>query len=245
MRITQNPIKKFTTMLKETYSGKLPAQVIYGYLTYIRDEVKLGAPGPLKLTKRLKIFGQGFLSWSYFVYELEKNNPELYLSDLTQKGFTTLNINPELTRNKKIFHDFMRENGLDELCPDVLGLIDDGALRLNRYNNLEELLEERKKIVFKPFYGNSGKGVYICEKNGKEIKINGKKTTINSIKKIMTSFEQYLIEEYIYQADFLSDIFPGSPNTIRMIVMNPKDSQPFFPTAALRVGTPSLTLSSR
>ena len=54
---------------------------------------------------------------------------------------------------------------------------------------------------------------------------------------LLDKTRNYIVTEYVNQSDFLNNIYPHSANTMRILVMNPEDSDPFIARSVLRIGT--------
>jgi len=223
--------------LMEIYSNKAIAQKIHAILTFTRDELKTGLNHSLSIKKRIDMYKKGFLSRNYYLYDFEENDPKFYLSDFTLKAYTTLNDDVNITRNKKKYHDMMRKKNLDDFKPDFLGEIQYGEWDFEEYDNFERLMENEKRAVIKPVFGGGGEDVFVCKIKDDKLMVNDDEINLTNFKKKIKNHQRYIIEEYVEQADFLSKIYPKSSNTIRLWVMNPKNSESFFPLASLRIGT--------
>lgn len=229
--------------IQDAFADKKMFQIIHGLISYVRDEIKTGKTVKINPLNRLNIYMNGFLSKNYYLYNLAENDKKFYLSDFTQKAYTTVNKRVDITRDKKLFHNIMNEHGLHGVVPKLYGEIYDDIWDIYEYTSFEKLLRERKKLVIKPRYGAKGREVYVCELIGNEIIVNGSKKELASFKKIVSgkmgriNYRGNIIEEYIPQADFLSKIYSKSSNTVRIVVINPPYSNPICPMAILRIGT--------
>lgn len=45
-----------------------------------------------------------------------------------------------------------------------------------------------------------------------------------------------LVTEYCEQGQYIASVFPGTPNTVRLVTMNPRDGDPFVARAVHRIG---------
>lgn len=234
-------ISKTIIYIQDTYTSKLIFQIIQGLLIFVRDEIKTGPSVPISFIKRIRMYKNGFLSRSYYLYDFKENDSKLYLSDLKQKAFTTINKNPDITRNKKLFHKTMNKCGFETFKPKIYGEIKDGCWKFYGYDTIYDLLNDKNQIVIKPSKGAKGRDVHLCYWDGKCFLVNGTKTTVTQFKEKIKkesriNYDCFLIEEFIHQAKFLSAIYPHSSNTIRIIAVNDKDNKIFFPIAVLRIG---------
>lgn len=81
---------------------------------------------------------------------------------------------------------------------------------------LEEWLSSivSNKIFIKPIHGRGGKGIYIAHEDDGNFYVNG---TIVDLNYIASLNGDYVIEPGITQCEYMSDIYPNSVNTLRVI----------------------------
>jgi len=123
-------------------------------------------------------------------------------------------------------------------CVIVNGkLYSPGLVRLS-YHQMYSLLQSNPspKLFVKPAQGAGGKGFYIFHKNDEDQYITGQGTIFNE--KFLTligSNQNYLIQTGISQDSEISQIYPNSVNTFRIITEN-KDGLCRLVSAVLRIG---------
>jgi hypothetical protein len=86
--------------------------------------------------------------------------------------------------------------------------------------------------------GGAGNGIIIFKYDGDKILINGLATTFDGVRYLIGRLNSYLITEYVEQAEYSSQIFPRTTNTIRILTMwDSETNKPFIATAVHRFGT--------
>ena len=90
------------------------------------------------------------------------------------------------------------------------------------------------KLIAKPVSGSSGSGIFVVEKQDREITFEklGKKISALDI----TIKERTLVQKFISQHTDLNTIFSGSLNTLRVLTLLDKNFQPHILSALLRCG---------
>lgn len=93
-------------------------------------------------------------------------------------------------------------------------------------------------VVLKPNAGSGGKGVYLCERKNGSYRINGESYRDSEFERFIEGLDNYLITEFVEQADYSDAVFSGSSNTIRVLTMWDSDAEEAFVAAAShRIGT--------
>lgn len=198
----------------------------------------------ISLITRMKCLSKGFLSRSYFLYDLENKNYKYYLSDYERKKTRFINEEDAIILNNKIIFDSMARDRIK--TPTIYSIILNGKIypyyNKVKINNSDELIDQIKKegkIVLKPYIGaDGGEGIYICEYIDGNLLFNGNRVEKLDIDKIINKLNKYIVTEYIEQHEYSSTIFPDSVNTIRIITMeDPNTQEVFMPIAIHRIGT--------
>jgi len=205
-------------------------------LGFMGKEINTGLSVSLSPYHRFRAYKHGFTSRAYRLFDLKnKTSLDNYLSNFHRIEYTgSINPNPEILDNKRLFYEFMFEQNLGKYLPDLLGYIQNGKFQGEK--SLKDYLIERKKIIMRPCIGFSGSGIVICEWHESKMIVNGNQKIIESFQSKVREFDRYIVTEFCEQASFLNDIYPHSSNTIRIWTMNPQDKKPFIPIAILRIG---------
>ena len=203
------------------------------YLYKRSRKVKLG------ILEKLKMWGNGFLSESYFIYSLKDNDYKNYLSDYARfkktakiNGYYSIMLHDKLYFTK-ILRDFK------DYLPEVYGLIKDKCITLFgesasiSIGRFADFCKEKGSVVLKPLIGAEGEGVFVITTNGEKIIINGEVVSYEKYLSIVANLENYLITEFIYQHKYSSEIFPHTANTIRILTMCDDDNNELFIAAAI------------
>lgn len=205
-----------------------------------RVERKKALSVPLSLPTRLALYRRGFESHTYHLYGFENGaDPDAYLSEFVRKGYTG-QINGEMSpvlNDKRKFHAFMSERGLGEYLPDLFGVIEGDGFISETYHSLSDVFDEHAKIVIKDTGGSAGDGVYICEREDEFLLVNGERWTRDELTAELHGPTDYLVTEFCEQAPYLEDIYPHATNTLRVLMMNPDNEEPFIAIAVQRLGT--------
>lgn len=205
-------------------------------------------------TLRQKIWAwrRGFPSYRINQYNLTEKNYREILSDYNYAWLNRINnvyqkwINDKTTlryilddvkeymaeyyffiskKNGKLFIKKLQD------CPKKISKADESAI-LN-------LLQEKRKLVMKPNAGTHGDGFYKLEyRDDNFFYVNEKKSSDVEIKFLIGSQKSsYVITEYIEMHDELKKIYPGSVNTIRIMVLNRTCFDPKIVQTYMRIGS--------
>jgi hypothetical protein len=110
---------------------------------------------------------------------------------------------------------------------------------LQHFDQLPDLLRQTGELVIKPRYGQKGIGLYFCRLQNDTFTLNGRPQDLNDFLDTLRPREpEYLIYEFLHQAEYARQIYPASTNTIRVVTVNPERSaEPFVGVAVHRFGT--------
>src|SRR5699024_1094334 len=100
------------------------------------------------------------------------------------------------------------------------------------------LLKKYGVLMIKKIHGGGGKGVYKVSYANNKIYLNNKEISGIDLTSFIKNIEDSIISEYLRQADYASEIYPGTVNTIRMLTMkDPKTDEAFFAAAVHKFGS--------
>ncbi|WP_148861247.1 sugar-transfer associated ATP-grasp domain-containing protein [Marinobacter fonticola] len=157
----------------------------------------------------LGMLKQGFFSKRRQFYPFDQYDKSLFLTDWEiEFGFPLINSpsSQEPLKNKVFFNLMLRQAGLDNYTPGLLGTIDNGRFcSFSSYRTPAELFDDNRSLFLKPISGAGGLGCCVIERHA-DIPKEG----------------SYLIERQATAHDYARQIFPDSINTIRVFTI--KDS---------------------
>lgn len=212
------------------------------------------------LRRRIWLWRRGFLSRSDYLYDLDDNAHERYLSDFARSVRTT-QINGEWSialGNKLISHWLLAE--FDEHRMDVFGMVRDGeyltvgasdtdrpfadGASLESSNEhspatkaVRAHLDEHGRVVLKWTKGGGGENVYICSVEGGTYHVNGEPKSRAEFDAFVSTLDEYLVCEFVEQNAFGRSLYPETTNTLRILTMYDDAGEPFVPIAIYRMGT--------
>lgn len=191
----------------------------------------------IPLSKKFKLWKNGFLAEKYVLYQLDQNDSNLYLSDYHASMARWINepFN-ELLTNKLIFSEYV---GQFVKVPKIFGIFVEGIYYPKTGEPLLIHIKATKAFVVKDVNGGGGKGVFIVKSlaNG-DYSVNN--TIIykeNDLLAFFRSLNNYILTEYIYPGDFSKSLNQDSVNTMRIVTLiNPQTKKAFIAAAAQRIG---------
>jgi hypothetical protein len=218
-------------------------------------EIVTGPSVPLGWRQRLSLYRHGYTSRSGALFGLVDGEYEDYLSDYRLELLDELGgAWGEAVTNKLAMH--LLFGSFVERLPDLYGVLVDGELRRNvpflssppaglddaagAVAQVETYLETHGAVVLKPIYGHGGKGVSVCRAApGREgYYIDGELRPPETFAALVTGSNEYLVTEFVEQADYAEALFPGAANTLRVLTLrDPETDDPFVSGAVHRIGT--------
>ncbi|GAA1189486.1 sugar-transfer associated ATP-grasp domain-containing protein [Nesterenkonia xinjiangensis] len=217
------------------------------YRKFLRKEFRWEAP----LTHRRPLWWRrGFLSRSVTVYELDKNDPSLYVNDVQRYTRTKRMVHPtlqELLDNKFAFFLLMHHLGLKTDVVPLLGLYVRGGVNLFPHDRrvplqvfLQSHIEVDQKVFVKPLRGAEGRRVRAITRTSSGFRMNGESTTAAEIRQwIQDQKRPMIFERGIEQHEDQAALNPEATNTLRILTMPDVDQakDPFIAVAVQRIGT--------
>lgn len=232
----------------------------------VRDELTAETPS-VSREKRRWLYRHGFRARAAHLYDFETYDPDEYLSDAARyvRSYYLNGAWRDAIDNKLLCHLLLSE--FDEHRPTVYGLLSGGRLHaidaaeLPRPNGgpLDQLMDRsggpassttggtdrfvdrlrsEDRLVCKRFKGGSGKQVLICERDGEEYTVNGEPRSEEELRSRIEDIDDYLVTEYVTQADYAAEVYSGSVNTMRVVTMYDEAAgEAFVPIATHRFGT--------
>ncbi len=199
---------------------------------------------PLKDT--LRAWVHGFSRSSYALFELDRNDPSLYVTERLQ-SLALARINgphrPSV-RHKLIFSKYLESLGAPS--PRIEAVIVKG-----RVHALDEatpsggwpwlralLAESARGVVLKPIVGAEGAGIAFLEKQEPAYRLNGCNATEDEVVAVIARLDDYLITDFVVQHDYAARLYPPTTNTVRLLTLwDYEAGGPFLAAAVHRIGT--------
>jgi len=131
--------------------------------------------------------------------------------------------------------------GLSIQVPEMVGTLNPGVPLLPQ---LESILSSQPNGEFfvKPSDGSGGSGVYKVTKSGKSLSVSGKKLTDDQ--SVVPQDARFIIQSRVEQHELMSNVHPGSLNSIRIITLLTKDDTPIVISALARFGSGSAEIDN-
>lgn len=226
-----------TSLISSAAKNVLPYP-LNRWVAIAETEVTMMSQFPMSKRRRLSLWRHGFLSQSDALYQLENADKSEYLTDY-QRYVKTPTINGQWSvavGNKLLFHHVMQEfNGH---LPTLYGFIKNGRLHHVDHDEMTgtsdpvawitDHLQHEGDLVLKYLKGGGGSRVSICQyENGTYFR-NGEALSYETFAEIIGSFEEYLVTEFIEQAEYAKTIYPESTNTIRVLTMYDDETDEVF-----------------
>lgn len=202
------------------------------------------------LKEKLWCWKRGFLSYRIEQYHLNEDNYQNILSDYDYYWLNRINNVYQIWVNDKTtfryvlndFKDIIPEyyfstivrNGKTEFirmpdCPENISADGDGVL---------ELLQDKKKLVFKPSSGTHGDGFYCLEHDDNGYYINGNAASGSDIKNLINKQKSfYVVTDYINMHHEIKEIYAKSVNSIRVMAINETGYDPKIMQTYIRIGS--------
>lgn len=203
---------------------------------------ELAGGADLPLATKIKLWRRGFKSGSYRLFDLGRNDPREYVSDLEVARARRINgAFGRILKDKLLFAPMLAPYAQ---VPEILGLVERGTvypLAEAGLTGAEALLERAAAggVILKPATGNKGKGVLsVTQDPSTGLRLNGRPATPSEVAHKLATLDGYLIVARVQQATYAEQIFSGSANTIRIVTMrDPDNGEVFVPAAIHRFGT--------
>lgn len=209
---------------------------------YVCLYVEWTAGAKLPLRKRLRAWRKGFLSSSWLLYELDRNDPSLYLQDHRTHDYALFDRHRRSIMDKLAFTYMMRALGVPHPAPRAF--IQEGRLlsldrepELSESLTIEQLLARAPRLVFRPVSGWGGRGVLFVHSEGGELRVDGEPSTLEELGQRLGELDQYLATDYLTPADYSLAIHPSGPCTVRILTnWDLERNEPFIAAASHRFG---------
>lgn len=227
--------------------GLVPYQSVRWIGDVLRDMVsRNGVPVKTKLWA----YRHGFLSYRVPQYGITPQNRLDFISDFEYRWLRHINGKYKYWLEDKISFKYVVSDfneslpgyyyytnsryGNDHIvpmmdCPEGYGTTVEDILRLAREKNV---------LALKPDEGSHGDGFYRLAYHEDDYSLNGKPVDRAEVVRVLRDpANQYLVTEFIESHPMLTEIYPDSVNTIRVIVFKRDGITPQIGNAYLRIGS--------
>lgn len=215
------------------------AKLVYLWITRI-----LLAPNrfkvPLFTRLRFAIFG-GFIGDQVALYDLRKNSKREYLSEFDWYRSRWINEPFDPMLNNKVVCSEILQHYIS--VPRISYLKNRGRLVAHGGSDhrveTQEVLEELKtagSLFMKPIGAGKGKGVRRLDFISGDFQVDRESVSEDRIAQIFEEEDGWFLSDTVAQHRDLAEIYPHTPNTIRIITLRDDDGVKVF-FAVLRIGT--------
>jgi hypothetical protein len=209
---------------------------------YVFLYVEWTAGAKLPLRKRLRAWRKGFLSSSWLLYDLDHNDPTLYLQDHRTHDYALLDRHRRSIMDKLAFTYMMRALGVPHPTPRAF--VHQGRLLSLDQNlepsgpvTIEQLLLQASGLVFRPVSGWGGRGVFFVHGEQGELLVDHEPCEPEEIAQRVGRLDQYMVTDYLKPADYSLAIHPSGPCTVRILTnWDLERNKPFIAAASHRFG---------
>lgn len=219
----------------------LPVRTLGRWLDVLLLEKRKWQKLPWK--HRFRAWRHGFTSFSYRLYEFEKNSPDDYIPDFAcllfgygLNGRYTDSIFSKVT-SSRVFAS------LDIPQPPLLGTLNRGYFFPEKGDACEALpgihalLEQGKKLVLRPSFGGGGTGIFFLQQSSGGYLINSQSADPATFDTLIRPLSDYLVTGFVNQAAYAQRIAPGSTNTLRILTLwDVESNKPFIAASCHRFG---------
>jgi hypothetical protein len=195
------------------------------------------------LRTRLRAWRHGFLATSWQLYDLERNDPADYLQDHRLRNYALFDRH-RLALMEKIFFSYLMR-ALEVPQPRPLAFVQEGELMPLGADmrpgaatiGIDELSEDFPETVFRPIGGWGGRGVFFVRREAERFWVDRQPVSLDDLRSRIATLDQYMVTEYLTNADYAAAISPGRPNTLRLLTLWDVDQgAPFIAAATQRFG---------
>jgi len=201
------------------------------------------SPVRVPLRTRLRAWRHGFQASSWQLYDLDRNNSADYLQDHRFRNYALFDRHRLAIQEKITFAYLMRALGVPQ--PRPLAFVQEGALMPLPEEmapgaatiDIDELTREFPETVFRPIGGWAGRGVFFVRREADRLWVDRQPLSLDDLRSRVASLDQYMVTEYLTNADYAAAIGPGRPNTLRILTLwDLNQGVPFIAAATQRFG---------
>lgn len=199
--------------------------------------------------RRLWLWRHGFTSPFGKLYDFGRYGPDLYLSERQRNRlYGSLNGRHRYLLDDKLSQHWMMADYPDHR-PTAYGFLDRG--RVHGLSGtvfegdptpvrewLPDALREHSRLVLKDLRGKGGKEVHVVTHDGTGFALDGQRITEDALCDRVEGLSGYLVSEYVEQHGYASELYPHSPNTVRVVTLwDDRAGELSVPIVVQRIGT--------
>ena len=187
-------------------------------------KVDLGIHDKWSLFKKLKYNRLGFTNEDYHNFDLKHNDYHDYISFRERWRLENINgrfayILGEKLMFERIFGKFIN-------VPHINFWVKNGKfidMDAGETTDVLSVLKTKGELIAKPTRSvGGGTGIHKIAFNGQNYSIDGKDCSEDERVKAVSSWEEYIVVDYIKQAEYSSKIYPETTNSIRIVTARRK-----------------------
>lgn len=232
---------------------KAPKSYGSGIIQYLKKlwhfggiiRMELRTMAPLSLRDTLRAWCYGFSRWSYFIYQLDRHDPRMFINDVVHlirmrniNGLHASAIDQKIICSRYVEH-------LGASCPRIHAVIVKGRIHFLNDSQTQEfswlfnLIEKNPPgVVLKPIIGCEGFGIAFLKCTGTGYELNGQAASKENIKAVLEQLDDYLITDFVMQHEYAAGLYSRTTNTIRLLTLWDYDiGRPFLAASVQRIGT--------
>lgn len=194
----------------------------------------------LPIRTRMALYRRGFFPNKYQLYQLDKNNWKLFVTDKQMLRSSRIDGDYGIILDDKVLFELMMHHFVS--VPRNFAMIYGGKLvwldgDQEKDRDLFELVKQQKKVMIKPTDKSSGWGIQLMEFRDGNNWQNGRAIDEKSLQDTFFESGEIIVSEYVRQGAYANKLYPETVNTIRMLTMLDPESQiPFVAAAIQRIG---------
>lgn len=194
------------------------------YIWRHRFKVDIGVHPKWSLLKRIKYNSLGYSLEDYFLFSLEENDYHPYISAWERLKLESINgrfadILGEKLLFERIFGPFIH-------VPHIYCWIKGGkCLKLDagEQTDIFRILQKQNRLIAKPTRSlGGGFGVHKIHAQEGLYFVDDKAVSADSLAQAVASWEEYILIDFVRQADYSKEIYPNTANSIRVITVRRK-----------------------
>lgn len=190
---------------------------------------------------KLRLNLQGYLADQYVLYDLAHRDRKEYLSEFD--WYRSRRINGDysfILNNKLVCADMLKQyTRIPQTYASKIGkamILADGQIVSD--DGILDCLRDKGQAIIKPISYGKGKDVHLIRYTKGSFFLDQAPVSAQEILRLLHKSRDWFLSEYIRQADYLDQIYSGTANTVRMIVLRrPEDHKFKIFFAVQRIGT--------
>lgn len=226
-----------------SYWRSLKATLADGRL-WVRKVVRVRRRHKVPLWTRMRMNLKGFTSDQYIMFDLERNNPDEYITEFERWKTRDVNGRYRLVLDDKLLfeqvfrphvhvpksHAWIRQGRIHDLQGRILG-----------EEEVLALLRKEQQLILKPVIrAGGGKGVSLLSYQQGQIHQDGAPLDAMAFQSIVKRSDDYILTEVLNQHAYAKEIFPDAVNTIRLVsVYDDAEGKVILTNAVHRIGVPA------